>query len=255
MWIGEQAVSKTNPRKRANFRLGQFNSVIDNRRLLATSSLNFAILRVSKRINTEAMSILYGQKFHFERVEAMQTFLLRVSPAAVGLLRDINCGELVSSLDRKLLPVVFTLLRPAVRLEHLRVENLAYCQCRTLTTQLPKTPGQADMTAATWDRIVAQHYAMEVYAHMYPYIEASLRNNGVEGTMQILDLFGDLFTTGPQARDYGLISYGSFSFKAPNNAVWNESQKHDPSRKRASAIRAAMGEELARLVADNSVRA
>lgn len=220
------------------------------RTYLNNTSNNFAILRTCKEVSAEAVGILYGQKFSFAQIDALQAFLLGLSPATMGLLRHIDIAAYISAYTWKFLPMVFALLRPATNLEYLRVKGIMGFRQNIIEYPIRWAIGNSNMTVAAWDALVARQMAQEAYSHMFPYLQTVIRMKGAEDTMKILHIFGSLFERGPH-RDGGgpNLVHGPYRVAAPNNLVL-----HTPeSPARGAAMRAAMGEEFARLVASDTV--
>ncbi|ROV90427.1 hypothetical protein VSDG_08469 [Cytospora chrysosperma] len=214
------------------------------------TSNNFAILRTCKKVSREAAGIMYGQTFRFSQVDALQSFLLGRSPTTMGLMRRIDIAAYINNYTWKFLPLIFALLRPATGLEYLRVQAITGFRNNVFESQLHWATGNSHMTVADWDALVARQIAREAYSHMYPYLQTVIREKGAEETMKILHIFGDLFERGPHryAGDPA-ITHGSYMITAPNNAVLQAPE----SPARAAAMRAAVGAEIARLVASDRV--
>lgn len=249
------AIWKTT-RSRRYFTQGSFDNTGQRRAHLATTLNNFAILRVNKQVNAEAMGILYGQRLCFEQISAMHTFILRLSPVAIGLLRYVDCSDRLKPCARSFLPAVATLLRPAAGLERLIVHRIIKTQCMAIMTRILREPGHDGMTVATWDALIARELARAVYPLMQPYIEAAIESKGPEKTVEILGVFNTLFKKGPKKCDgkYRAISYRLFDIRSPNHAVWEALSSRKRSLESASAIRTMIGEELARLVGKDAAR-
>ncbi|ROV96577.1 hypothetical protein VMCG_07782 [Cytospora schulzeri] len=208
---------------------------------------NFAILRTCKEVSAEAKSIMYGQKFSFYQVEALQSFLLRLSPATMALLRHVDITGYINAVSWKFLPAIFSLLRPATNLDYLNVADIQDFKHNTAKRILEHPPNAATMTVEEWDALLAQQVAREVYSHMYPYLQAAIQEKGAANVMKTLHVFGDLFERGPRRSSLGLAYGGFLSLRSPNPVVLRATE----SPARGSVIRAAVGEELARLVAND----
>ncbi|KAK7732516.1 hypothetical protein SLS53_008401 [Cytospora paraplurivora] len=236
-------------KKYAWYTSGDF-SLTTYRQHLRTTVTNFGILRTCKAVHAEAMGILYGQKFRFGDIDAMQTFLLRLSPATIARLRHVDCFRFIVQTAWKYAPAIFSLLRPATGLEYLRIEGISKFRGH-FDDKVGTEPHGHNMSVQGWDILVARNMAREVYTHMYPYMQVAVREKGAAGIMKILHVFGKALDEGPTRGNYGTdaLRYSEAQLRAPSNRIYTA--PWTPAR--ASAMRAAMGEELARLAARDAI--
>lgn len=214
------------------------------------SYLNFKILCVSKKVNQEAMGILYGQQFNFDTATAMQNFLTHLRPDTIGLMQHINCDfRIVGGIGWRFMPAVFSLIRPATNMKSLRLLYTCHFH-RRFDRRLGPAPCDGNMTVEEWDRLVARNIAREAYTHLHPWLQAFVRARGPGHIKEVLDAFRLTISIGPHLSDSRQeLLYRDFQVDSPNDRVSNAPWTPE----RQLTMREEIPAELERLVAGDAI--
>ncbi|KAH8908274.1 hypothetical protein BR93DRAFT_612209 [Coniochaeta sp. PMI_546] len=146
-----------------------------------------ALLVASKSINAEAASMFWGQPFYVADMTAMHTFLVRMRPASMALMRNITIISWCASRTHKTMNLpTFSLLRGALNLERLNIfDTIVHHPYR-----ISRGPdGDADR---------AKQVARKVWRDCFPWLEVMFDAGGVEALEKIFKLAEDNYKPSDQ---------------------------------------------------------
>jgi hypothetical protein len=183
-----------------------------------------ALLATSKAINAEAAPMFWGQPFYISDLVAMHTFLHRITPASLALMREVTIISWPRT-QKHLSMAIFNLLRAATNLEHLTVYDQIIKQ---LPYRIPSnTNGDSDR---------AKHVAKKLYRDIYPWLEAMVQTRGIEHLEKVLKLHEDNFQ--PDYNHYVLH----------NPIASNQNRINDWTEERRKACEHTLFEEIKRIM-------
>lgn len=214
---------------------------------------NIDLLQSNKAIQTEAHSLVYGHPFEFRSIAGMQVFLLRLTPATISHLHNVDLNLLCGEYKHEVC-VTLSLLSPAVRMRSLRIRSIRCLDDKrgSFDRELGPAPWNADMSVADWDILVGRNLVKKTYAQMFPFLASFLRSperqkseaaagSRVAQLLSTIKIFDTALWKGPTSWDVYNRGFGRYyPSQALEDAPWT------PARREAT--REAMGEELERLV-------
>lgn len=154
-----------------------------------TSSRNLALLRVSKTVFGESIGYVYSQTFNFNRLPALQTFLLRMSPDTIARMTNIELT--VTESEWALLPGISAQLAENSNLVKFKINNIGG-HTGNFIKYLKASNRPIDtwvMNQENFDKLLGIHFARDIYASMYPFLTKTVKDKGIEKLLDILDMF------------------------------------------------------------------
>ncbi|KAF3769773.1 hypothetical protein M406DRAFT_325257 [Cryphonectria parasitica EP155] len=149
---------------------------------------NLRLLRVSKIVYQEASSLMYGQKFFFNRLVALQTFLLHLRPQSMVFIRAVGVGT--TSSEWQLLPGVSAQVAQLKYLESLSISGLDYTISEKSfdrylrQTNRPISGWQTSIESM--DKYIGTKLARDTFPYIFPFYEQVIHERGVDALVQIL---------------------------------------------------------------------
>lgn len=135
-------------------------------------SVNTRLLQTCKQVYHEGASILYGQRFKFSSLGALQFFLIRLDQRTISHLRDIELPTI--SEPTIFAPLVLSLLAPAINIKALRAPDVDSVTPKIGDETIGPVSWSPTMSVEDWDMLIARNMAKEVYSQMFPFLEAFL---------------------------------------------------------------------------------
>lgn len=162
------------------------------------------LLATSKAINAEAAPMFWGQPFYVADLATMHTFLYRLGPASLALMREVTIISWPQG-QKNLSGPVFNLLRGATSLERLAVYDVII---KRHPYRIPRGIGG--------DQDRARHVAKKLYRELFPWLETMIKAGGIEHVEKVLQLHEDNLKA-----DFHL----GFPNPTPGGAQWTQERR------------------------------